>query len=145
LAHFAPIRSEGYEYKTLIVIGSLAIGILGIVVGTGTGALSDRVDFIPRTLAFFIAIALVFTSCFSCLENASLAELYSAEINEPVRRDYKRGALTALLLALAVVAFALTYHFMLGKPLLAANRFPTLWRSLHILSGVSPMLPQVLF
>src|SRR5262249_13945445 len=43
------------------------------------------------------------------------------------------------------VAFALTYHFMLGKPLLAANRFPTLWRSLHILSGVSPMLPQVLF
>jgi len=48
------------------------------------------------------------------------------------------------LLLLLVLGYAVFLHFYLIHGLTSANRFPTFWRAIHLFSGVSPLLPQVL-
>jgi hypothetical protein len=47
--------------------------------------------------------------------------------------------------ALLLGCYAALLEIGLIDPLVNANRFPTFWRAVHLYSGVSPLLPQVLF
>jgi hypothetical protein len=146
LACFAPLNDAAY--RRLTFIGSLLMGMLAVVIGRDTGAFSDDLAAGPKILLISATAVILVVSWLSYAKNLGRAALYAkspgAAAGAPplANKDSKIEAVSWLIAVIALLAVA-CYLGLLGR-LTVANRFPTYWRSLSILSGVSPLLPQIL-
>jgi hypothetical protein len=150
LAYFVP--RQGTAHHRLIFVGSFLIAILGMVVGGSSGLLSSHLADEHLVWQTLITIAITTAALAACVRNYMLPELggevppnaIPLGMAEAVvlrkRKAFRGGAF----LSLAIVLIWLAYYCFLIRGLNAANSLPTYWRSIHILSGVSPLVPQVL-
>lgn len=141
-AYFAPLPR--IQHVVLIFLGSLIIGYLGVLLAFSSGlsnGLLARDWAIPVSIAI---IAMVASALIGCLANYSLPVLspYLSPGGYARLRQWRLRA--AVLWPVALVALVLLRKFLLTDRLTSANLYSTLWRSVYLRSGVSPLLPQVL-
>jgi hypothetical protein len=132
------------QHPMLIFLGSLIVGYLGILLAftlrPGVG------NFAPKSAALVSLTVPLLVVCgfLACLTNFNLPilspDVSSNESNQIAL--LRRRALWLWPLLLIMLTF-LRQHFLASR-LDASNMYPTFWRSVHLRSGVSPLLPQVL-
>lgn len=150
LAYFVP--RQGTAHHRLIFVGSFLIGILGMVVGGSSGLLSSHLADEHLIWQTLITIAITAAALVACVRSYMLPELgrepapnaTPGTVADGVALRKGKALRGGGFLALAIFLTWLAYYFFLIRQLNAANSLPTYWRSIHILSGVSPLLPQVL-
>ena len=139
LVYFAPL--EGNAHKLLIFSGSLLLAILAVIVAFASGLFSPDLGTLPR-LSVASATLLVAGFAFAaCVANFHLPVLHG---RERAAQSHIWSHFGAWLMIATAAAFGLAYYLGIARMLTSANRFPLHWRSVHILSGASPLLPQVL-
>lgn len=145
LAYFAPMPQ--WQHPALIALGSLLPAMLALVLAStlvplflSMGAdLRHAVDGIVLAISVLSTLTL---SILACRGNYAIAPLDASAPNKPPMNAWKCRAEWTALIFLAVFA---AVHIFLVIRLTPANRIPTYWRSVNLLSGVSPFLPQILF
>lgn len=134
LAQFAPLNKK--QHPALIAFGSSLPAVVAVVTAATCGLfdwnLNCRLWGLP---ALWVVLGPV-VCCIACSRN--------------FRRPGVSGRPSAIwqqtVGATALVGFALvaSLHYALVRLLSEENRIPVYWRSAHLLSGVSPLLPQIL-
>ena len=160
LTYFAPLLR--IEHRLLIFVGSLAIGLLGIVLSI-FGGMSVQWGLKPNLwlFTFLTTAAVLVFPMISLVGSYSLPRLrthskkhrdraegiyYQRWRGWPTRVAKWRKLVQTGVAALAILLIgygAFLQLYLIGG-LNDSNRFPMMWRSVHLLSGVSPLLPQVL-
>ena len=145
LAYFAPVPQS--QHPALIALGSLLTAMLAVVVAATAGLLSWRTGgrLYPGSteiLLWVFVLSSLALSFAACAGNYRLKPLCPSS-SSPSLTVVWRGAagMTAIL---CLMAFAKA-HIALVSDLTRANLVPACWRAVNLLSGVSPLLPQVLF
>jgi hypothetical protein len=90
-------------------------------------------------VAAFLVIVLL-QAYFGCAGNYRLPSMTDLRFTELKARDCRR--ISGGVSALCFVAFALI-HVVIVHQVQRSNGIPAFWRSVHLLSGVSPLLPQL--
>jgi hypothetical protein len=147
-AYFTPIRKR--QHPVLIAIGSLLIAMLAVAVAASSGLLSwsRGASLYPGgSAALLIAgvLAILVLPAVACRQNyrrANKSTEASDECADACMKDWQRYSSWA---AVGGLAIWLAAHLMLVSSLTDANSFPAYWRGIHLLSGVSPLLPPVFF
>lgn len=158
LSFFVPLPVR--EHRQLIFFGSLVIGLMGVVLEI-FGAKSVKRDASLNLWAFTAVTTgtLLLFPMLSLVGNFNLPRLRTRK--EEVKRkpryfDRWRGwparyvnwqlliLAAVLFLAILMTGYAAFLQLFLMKGLTDANRFPVMWRSVNVLSGVSPLTPQIL-
>jgi len=144
LAYFAPVPQ--WQHPALIAFGSLLPAMLAVAVAATSGLFFWFADAhpYPGWTAILLAISVLLSLALSfaaCAQNYRL-KLSSASHSLPTAPNgwHRRAGWTATL-CLAVFAVV---HIVLIYGSTQANRIPAYWRSVNLLSGVSPLLPQLL-
>jgi len=143
--------SSGF-FSALIALGSFLLAKLAVVVGASSVFFSAWVCMNPfhsPVTPFLLGAYLLCVLCaayFSAKGNYRLLALYAGPLeanqnNQASQTRWQSHAGKAVVLFLG--AFALLHAVLIGL-LTSANRIPAYWRSVNLLSGVSPLLPQVL-
>ena len=134
LAHFAPLPNK--QHPALIAFGSFLPAAVGIVTAATCGLFDWSIDGWRGGVLTAWAISIVLASFLACWENFRLP---AVSRKPPAGWQRSVGVI-------AIVAFALftSLHYWLVQLLDAENRIPAYWRSAHLLSGVSVLLPQLL-
>jgi hypothetical protein len=140
LLYFAPL--PGLAHKGLMFTGSMLLGLLAFVLAAGGGVFSRDLGPHPRLILIVLTLILFGLSYLACVGNFKLPVIHG----QSVASDSYNGwwPVAAFGLVVMVGLLSLTYYKVLLCPLRAANSFPTFWRCVHIFSGVSPLLPQIL-
>lgn len=158
LSYFAPLPMR--EHRQLVFVGSLIIGLLGVVLAI-FGGMSVNSELSTRLwwLLFGSMTCLLLFPTLSLVGNFSLPRLRNRKEREHQETTYfnrwqgwparfvKWHSLILLgvaVLAALLVGYAVFLQLFLIDQLTDANRFPVIWRSVNLLSGVSPLMPQVL-
>ena len=120
-------------------------GKVALVTGGGSGigrasALALQADGWNVVVAAFLVIILL-QAYFACAGNYRLPAMTDARYTELRARDCRR--ISGRVAALCFVVFVLM-HVVILHQLRPSNSVPAFWRSVHLLSGVSPLLPQLL-
>jgi len=140
--HFA--NPGRWRHRVLIFLGGWFAAMLPLFVGWGCGAFdrSSAALFHPR-----VVLGIIFFECLIALL-ASVANILRMDKLASGRRTLEsvKSWFTLIVLAcdgavLGVLLFAVAYAQPLQKSLMLANRFFTYYRGMHILSGVSPVVP----
>jgi hypothetical protein len=141
-AYFAPLPR--IQHVVLIFLGSLIIGYLGVVLAFSSGLSNGLLARDWAIPVLIVIIAMVASGLVGCLANYSLPVLspYFSIAGQAQVRRWRRQAAVAW--PLTLVALVLVRKWLLTDRLTSANLFPTIWRSVYLRSGVSPLLPQVL-
>jgi hypothetical protein len=143
-AYFVPLPL--WQHPALIALGSLLLAMLAVVVGAASGLFSwlAGADLYPGTTGVFLAISVFSSLVLSALSYLANGKLKLTGDSDSRKRGtngwYMRAGLTAIL-CLAIFAFA---HIVLIHRLTRANSVPAYLRGVNLLSGVSPLLPQLL-
>ena len=151
LTYFAPLFRP--QHSALIAFGSLLPMLAAISVAATSGVLTWDLGNWRGTVLVGWALGIFGSSFLACRMNYKLPPL-AAIRKEPCAYPAKWQRLAVTLVTLFLVAFALPYvalvyglklRGMVWIPgLSAANSIPTYWRSVHLLSGVSGLVPQLL-
>jgi hypothetical protein len=143
--YFAPV--SGWEHPALIALGSLLPAMLAVAVTAGSGLLSPGGGGIPlyslTTVVFLTVLVqlILIPPFFAGRKNYKLPTLYAGTpVNGESKLWHRSAAATA---AIGFVAFVFMETGLI-QGLNRANSIPAYWRSVNLLSGVSPLLPQVL-
>jgi len=142
-AYFAPIPRV--QHTALIFIGGLLLGLLAVIlffaVTLGKQVLAPR-----WILGIGLTVgAILLSGFFGCIGNYRLP-VVSGEIHEKDLARIKRLRVILCVAWIPLVALLGWMRYMyLTHHLTVANAFPTFWRSVYLRSGVSPLLPQVVF
>jgi len=146
-AHFA--STGDWRQTSLVLTGSSLIAVVAIVSGWGCGVFFPGVYGVMRP---WIALKAVVTLCL-LMSAAVLAHSYStwtlAESTAKdsiklahLRREFrKRNWITCGVLLAVILAAFLCFIYPIETALLLGNRVITYWRSMHLTSGVSPIMP----
>jgi hypothetical protein len=134
LAHFAPIPNK--QHPALIAFGSLLPPAAGIITAASCGLFDWSIIGWRGGVLTAWAISIVLASFVACWENFKL----------PTVSDKPSAAWQVAVGVVAIASFALftSLHYGLIHLLDVENRIPAYWRSAHLLSGVSVLLPQLL-
>ncbi len=144
LAYFAPIPN--WQHPALIALGSALIALLAITLASASGLLSWLVGKglyqlgTGAPLAALLLMSLVLAAL-AVTRNYDLTKAWEFG-SRASAKEWQRRAWRTALVCLAVCALG---HVVLVIGLTRANRFPAYWRSINLLSGVSPLLPQLFF
>jgi hypothetical protein len=138
LACFAPLTRKQHPF--LVAIGSLFPAFAAVVTAASTGLLSWSWN--PgRELALASwVIGMVAASIYACLGNYRLPVASGSSSPHASRSKWQLIAGTSAIVALALFC---GLYFYLVHNLNDENKIPLYWRSSHLLSGVSPLLPQL--
>ena len=138
LAYFAPIPR--WQQPALVGFGSLLVAGGAIAIAASSGLLEWQLGSWNAVAAAFLLIVLL-QACFACAGNYRLPAMTDARFTELTAKESRRisGGVSALCFAV----FALL-HVAILHQLQRSNSIPAFWRSVHLLSGVSPLLPQLL-
>jgi hypothetical protein len=145
-AYFQPVPR--WQYPALIAIGSLLLAIFAVVVATDSGWLSWSTGSISfsshwKTGAILGACLLagVAIAAWAVYQNCELPGLAGGDTQD---KGSSRSRHVAALSAFVVLVLFVLIQAILLRNLSIANRFPAFWRSVNLVSGVSPLLPQLL-
>ncbi len=142
-AYFAPIPKV--QHTILIFLGSLVLGLVAITLYTvlqfGAASLSLGVRFAAAILP---AIVIAGSGCLGCMANYRLPIVAGeAEPKDTgLIRKWRKIFRIAYVPTLVVIAI-LRYTFLTQR-LNPSNFYAAFWRSVHLRSGVSSLLPQIL-
>ncbi len=137
LAYFAPIPR--WQQPVLIGLGSLLVAGTAVVVAATSGLLDWKLGSWNAVVAAFLVIVLL-QAYFGCAGNYRLPAMTDVRFTELKAKDCRR--ISGWLFALCFVVFA-SIHVAIVHQLQKSNGVPAFWRSVHLLSGVSPLLPQL--
>ena len=137
-AHFA---TAGRRHNGLILIGSYLIALMTLLLGWGCGAFSTDPGPPARAWEVWAAMVFVWVVCGAAVAvnivatrrlNGDVVSASSASL---------RLAVSLLLFIVFTVAFFRFWVWPLERVLLLANHAFVYWRSMHLASGVSPVVP----
>ncbi len=145
-AYFAPLPH--WQHPALIALSSLFLAMLTLVMAAATGLFSWPIassafeeDWGLRlACSLLVILALVLLAG---LRNYNLSTLQASPW--PGKTVVRGWQYRAGLLAAACLAVFLVVHIVLISKLSLENKIPAFWRSVNLTSGVSPLLPQLLF
>ena len=142
-AYFAPVPRV--QHAVLIFLSGLLLGLLAVVLFFAV-TLGKEVLAPSWILGVGFAVgALLLSGFLGCVGNYRLP-VVSGEIHERDLARIKRLRVILCLSWIPVLAIlAWSRYAYLTAHLTAANAFSTFWRSIFLRSGVSPLLPQVIF
>lgn len=139
LAYFAPIPRE--QHPALIAFASILPALAATITAGTTGLFTwSLVGWRGSILAVW-TFSVVLLSCLACRSNYQLRTISGGFGGEATFVMWRRRYAA---LAVALYAFLVLLHLNHIGALTLANRIPAYWRSAHLLSGVSPLLPQLL-
>jgi hypothetical protein len=140
--HFA--NPGKWRHRVLVFLGGWFAAMLPLFVGWGCGAF----DYSSAALSHRWAVLVIISLECLCALAASVANILRMEKVGTGRTTLEAAKSCFMLIALAfggsalgVILFFAAYAFPLQKLLIPANRFFTYYRSMHILSGVSALVP----
>jgi hypothetical protein len=138
LAYFAPLPR--WQQSALVGFGSLLVAGGAVVVAASSGLLEWQLGSWNAVVAAFLLIVLL-QAYFACAGNYRLPAMTDARFTELQAKDGRRisGGVSALCFVLFVLLHIAILHHL--RP---SNSIPAFWRSVHLLSGVSPLLPQLI-
>ena len=139
VSYFTPTRKK--KQPVLIALGSLLPAMMSIVIASTTG-LFNRVlkGWQGSVLSAWVFLILALC-CLSCWKNYSIEPISSPSDQNGGAMNWRKKVGLAGIFVLAIFAL---FHLSLLCGLTAGNSLPTFLRSIHLFSGVSPLLPQVL-
>jgi len=139
LTHFAPVLMQ--QHPALIVLTSLLPAMAAVVMALASGVLSS--GFAPgrQTVLVVWALLTIAASIYACRSNYSLVWVRGSSITPVGLADWRRRY--SIIAVIAFVLFVLMHGYMVSR-LDDSNAIPAYWRSVHVFSGVSPLLPQIL-
>jgi hypothetical protein len=138
LAQFAPVPR--WQHSALIGFGSVLVAAVATAVAEASGLLKGELGGWNGALAGLI-LALVFLfAVFACTKNYKLPPMTDAVFTEYHSCASRLG--TAGISIVLLIVFMLLQRSLVQN-LMTANLMPAFWRSVHLLSGVSPLLPQL--
>jgi len=137
-AHFAAIPR--WQHAALIGFGSSIIVAVAIVLAASSGLLYGKLD---GRIGLFITgyvLTIAGLACSGCLANRNLPPMANVVFsNSNVRSSWKFALILSALMVLAFFVLHLKLLFLLTR----ANQISVFWRSMHLVNGVSPLLPQM--
>jgi hypothetical protein len=138
LAYFAPIPR--WQQPALVGFGSLLVAGGAIAIAASSGLLDWQLGSWNAVVAAFLLIVLL-QAYFACAGNYRLPAMTDARFTDLRAKEGRRisGGVSALCFAVFVLL-----HVAILHQLQRSNSIPAFWRSVHLLSGVSPLLPQLL-
>lgn len=138
LAYFAPVPR--WQHSVLIGLGSVFVGAAAVTVAAGAGLL--RWDPSSWNALALSLILLIFLFAYSaCVKNYQLPPMTGATPTDP---DPILCRVFAAVVSILFLSLFARHQLGLIRELKTANRIPVFWRSVHWLSGVSPLLPKLL-
>ncbi|MGH9748107.1 MAG: hypothetical protein ACRD59_18580, partial [Candidatus Acidiferrales bacterium] len=138
LAYFAPVPR--WQHAALIVFGSVVTAVVAVLLASTSGLLKWELAGSNGLVAIVIA-AIFLLACLGCAANYRLPPMAYDMFTDG---DSKVSWLAAAGVGLVSLAGFIGFHLELLHKLTVANRIPVFWRSIHVLSGVSPLLPQLM-
>ena len=143
-AYFAPLPK--WQHPALIAFGSALVAILGLAVAAGSGLFSwiERPPFQEPWTGLLLLASVLLTlgvTLIACKKNYALETVHASDSPIPDRSQWHRVAGRTAILGTAVFVLVQIY---LVHNLTQGNRFPAYWRSVHLTSGVSGLLPEIL-
>jgi hypothetical protein len=137
LAYFAPVPR--CQHAVLIGFGSVVVASLAVIIAGTSGLIEWALSDWNEIVAVFVLATFVLAFV-ACCQNYNLAPMTDRVFTTARASKWRwRAAIgsTASLVIFMVI------ELLLLLSLKDTNRIPTFWRSVHLLSGVSPMLPQL--
>ena len=141
VAYFAPIGRR--QHAVLIAVGSLLPAIAGVVTAFSTGLMTWSLAPTAQVVEAVWLALMLGLGAWACKANYGIGT-FSADPVDPERAQWHRRVSGAVLAFFALFVMLYAYMTYVSGSFTLANRIPAYWRSTHIISGVSPLLPQVL-
>ncbi len=147
-SYFAPM--ERPQQWCLIFLSSAAVGLGGVVLAIMAGMTRwTELAGSHRLFLFAVCTIALGAPCGAVFRSWGKPRIQpppptARKKLHPERRVHP-GLYPLLGLVLLLLAYGGLLHRGLISHLLEANRYPTFWRSVNLFSGVSPLMPQVLF
>jgi hypothetical protein len=140
LAYFFPVRR--WQYPALIGLGMVVMVTVAVLLASTLGLLNwEFGDFNTNMSVAAVVAWIVLLSCFGCAINYRMPTMAYGS------REARNAAMSRLISTAACAAFLavlIGIRLYLLHRLTTANRIPLFWRNIHLLSGVSPLLPQLI-
>ena len=138
-AHFA---SAGRRHTGLVLIGSYAIAQMALLTGWGCGIFSAVPSPPTNTGAVWMAVIfVVVVAVFAMVANIVVTKRLDGAGSGLVVSSAWRVALSLILFGILLWAFFRWWIHPLEVALLLSSRAFAYWRSMHLTSGVSPIVP----
>jgi hypothetical protein len=137
LAQFAPVPR--WQHSALIGLGSVLVATVAVLVAADSGLLKWELGRYNGTVAALI-LAVFLSPVLACAMNYRLPQMTYIAFTDSHSVLSRRGAAGTSILLL--MAFMLLQRSLVQN-LMTANLMPAFWRSVHLLSGVSALLPQL--
>ena len=137
LAYFAPIPR--CQHPLLIGFGSVLVASAAMIVAGTSGLINGVLGVWNLVVAGFILLTFLL-AFIACWRNYKLPPMTDDEFTSDSSYEWRWIAAVGSIVFL--IAFMIVELILLLK-LNISNRIPTFWRSVHLLSGVSPLLPQM--
>jgi len=137
-AQFAPIPNA--QHSGLIALGSLLPALATAVTALHAGVLSSGLQNPTRISLATWASSNIVVALLAFRENCRLP----VAVCSPLPSNTARSQIIMGACGIVLFAVLLAFHLRLASMLITANRIPTYWRSTHLLSGVSPLIPELL-
>lgn len=137
LTYFAPIPQP--QHAVLIGFGSTVLASAAVIVATCSGLLRWTLGNWNGALSVVLLLAFAIP-LFACWKNYKLPVLLNPKFSTAAAA---RSRQLAAMLSLSPLGVLIAVQMLLLHRLNDANLVFTFWRSVHLLSGVSPLLPQL--
>ncbi len=139
LAQFAPLPMK--QHPALITFGSFLLAAVAVVTAAACGLRDGSLNGWRAAVLAVWCVSTVLASCLACGKNYTLPRVKGSPSTDDKSGTWQRGAAGAGVLFF--FAF-LGLHVWLVSKLDLTNKIPAYWRSAHLLSGVSGLMPQLL-
>jgi hypothetical protein len=137
-AHFA---TAGPRHAGLVLIGSYVVVLVGLLIGWGSGLFEAAPGSPGRNAGIWIVVVAVWlVAATSVVLNIVAIRRLNGNAGNGSHM-VRRIVVSLALLAALTLAFFLLYVWPLEGTLVLANRTFVYWRSMHLMSGVSPLVP----
>ena len=139
-AHFA---TDYRRHTCLVLIGSYLIAQMALLTGWACGLFS-RVPPSPPPNTQLVRIVIVLicvVAALSTVVNIVITKKLSGDVRSLVASSALRVIFSLVLFGILLWAFFLTWVHLIEGVLLLASRAFAYWRSMHLTSGVSPLVP----
>jgi hypothetical protein len=138
LAYFAPVSR--WQHPALIGFGSTLVAAVAVVVVTIPGLFTWKPTGWNEFVVAASVLAILLCAYGACATNYTLPPMSDAAFTN---HDARISRLVAAWVSLGLVGAFLLVRVGFLLQLTKANKIPVFWRSVHLVSGVSPLLPQL--
>jgi hypothetical protein len=147
LAHFA---GQGRAHRRLIVMGSSVIAVSALFTGWGGGAFAWNPALPWNAWTVWVtAVAVCFVCALSTWTNLCVTERLgrSATPENSTKKispsRWRRTSRSLATFAVVIALFVIFWVCVMSPALIPATRVFVFWRSMHLTSGVSPIIPYL--